>query len=70
MLEKERARLDIRKNSFTVRVVRKWNELPESVKNQKSVNGFKNAYDRWKKNQPIEIAPNNPSTNAGDTEER
>ena len=40
--------LDIRKNFFTVRAVPIWNELPDWVREQKSINGFKNAYDRWK----------------------
>ena len=38
---------DLRNNFFTVRVVRPWNELPEDVKSQKTVNGFKTALDRW-----------------------
>ena len=40
---------DIRKNFFTVRAVDTWNALPDEVRDQKSTNGFKNAYDRWKK---------------------
>ena len=52
ILQQERARLDVRKHFFTVRVVKKWNELPEEVKNQTSINGFKNSYDRWRLNQP------------------
>ena len=32
-----------------MRAVRKWNELPDVVRNQSNVNSFKNAYDRWKK---------------------
>ena len=42
--------LDIRKNFFTVRAVPLWNMLPDWVRQQKTVNGFKNAYDRWKRN--------------------
>ena len=44
-------RLEVRKNSFNVRVIRKWNALPEEVKNAKSLNAFKNAYDSWAKQQ-------------------
>ena len=44
-LAKPRARLDIRKNFFSVRVVNKWNSLPTLVKNAPSVNSFKNRYD-------------------------
>ena len=42
--------LEIRKNFFTVRAVPAWNALPDWVRQQKSVNAFKNAYDRWRKN--------------------
>ena len=44
----ERANLDVRKNFFTLRVENQWNRLPEVVKAQQSVNGFKNHYDRWR----------------------
>ena len=47
----ESVRLETRKNSFTVRVVKEWNALPEKVRRQKSVNGFKNAYDEWRNSQ-------------------
>ena len=39
-----------RANFFTIRVVEKWNALPEEVKAAKSVNSFKSKYDQWKKN--------------------
>ena len=39
----ERAKLEVRRNFFMVRVEREWNSLPETVKGQRSVNGFKNA---------------------------
>ena len=39
-------RLDIRKNSYSVRIGSEWNGLPESLKNAKSTNEFKNLYDR------------------------
>ena len=42
-----RANLDVRKNFFSLRVENKWNRLPEVVKAQQNVNGFKNHYDRW-----------------------
>ena len=45
----ERANLEVRRQFFTVRVAPMWNDLPEEVKQQKSVNGFKNEYDRWRK---------------------
>ena len=59
----ERANLEIRRHSFTVRAGSKWNELPELVKEQKSVNAFKNQYDKWKKKnqirEEIEATPRN-----------
>ena len=48
VLEVERSRLEIRRNFFSTRAAREWNELPESVKKSTSVNGFKDSYDRWR----------------------
>ena len=45
----ESARLEVRKNFFNVRAAKAWNDIPQTVKEQTSVNAFKNAYDRWKK---------------------
>ena len=54
-LYKPSANGEIRDNFFTVRVVRGWNELPEVVKEKKSLNAFKTAYDEWmKQKQTIE----------------
>ena len=38
---------DVRRNFYSNRVVRPWNELPEDVKNAKSVSSFKNTYDKF-----------------------
>ena len=35
---------------FGQRVIKYWNKLPESVKSKKSVNGFKNGVDNFRKN--------------------
>ena len=51
VLFKTRANKEIRRNFFTLRVVQPWNEIPDEIKNQKSINSFKNSYDRWKKEQ-------------------
>ena len=48
-LYKPSANGEIRDNFFTVRVVRGWNELPEAVKEKKSLDSFKTAYDQWTK---------------------
>ena len=50
VLYKAPAKHEIRDNFFTVRVVRAWNDLPEKVKEAKSVNAFKTALDNWIKN--------------------
>ena len=44
-LVKSQSRLDIRRYSFSQRVVNPWNDLPNSVKNATDVNNFKNLYD-------------------------
>ena len=41
-------RLESRKNFFTVRVIAKWNKIPDAVKGQRTINAFKNKYDEWK----------------------
>ena len=40
------SRTDIRKNFFSKRVVSKWNELPQNLKNANTVNQFKSLYDK------------------------
>ena len=39
-------RTDPRKHSFTARVVRQWNELPDALHHATSVDAFKNNYDK------------------------
>ena len=41
----EKCQRNVRKNFFTNRVVKDWNELPFEVKNASSTNTFKNLYD-------------------------
>ena len=41
---------------YTVRVAKDWNELPEKVKIQTSINGFKNYYDKWQQSKASEAA--------------
>ena len=41
-LEKQRFRLDIRKHTYSVRVVKFWNNLPLKIRESKSVYTFKN----------------------------
>ena len=47
----EKAKLEVRRNFFMVRVEREWNGLPETVKGHRSVNGFENGFGRWQKEQ-------------------
>ena len=49
MLQIQRANLEIRRNYFTIRAAKTWNGVPDIVKNQRTVNAFKSAYDKWKK---------------------
>ena len=44
-------RLDARKFFFAERVAEEWNKLPDTVRDQKSINAFKNRYDEWKRKQ-------------------
>ena len=44
-LVKEQCRLDMRKYSFSQRVINEWNKLPNDCVNASSVNMFKNIID-------------------------
>ena len=46
-LVKSHSRLDIRKYTFSHRVVNDWNKLPEECINATSVNMFKNKIDQY-----------------------
>ena len=49
-LEIQPARLNLRQNSFAIRGPKLWNSLPIEIKQSKSINQFKNAYDSyWQK---------------------
>ena len=45
---RERSRTEQRNQSYRFRTARAWDKLPDLVRNSKSVNGFKNTYDKWK----------------------
>ena len=47
-IHRERARTELRNQSYRFRATRAWSLLPDAVRNSKSVNGFKNSYDAWK----------------------
>jgi hypothetical protein len=44
------ARVEIRRNSFAVRTISKWNELPEEIKNSSNATGFKKALKTHREN--------------------
>ena len=46
-------KLKLRENFFSVRVVDPWNNLPDVVKKAKTVNTFKNRYDKFISGQEI-----------------
>ena len=48
VLKVETARLEVRKNFFNLRAAGVWNNVPDAVRDKKTVNGFKAAYDKWK----------------------
>ena len=50
-LETQPARLDLRKNFFSVRVPPAWNALPLAIRQSSSLNQFKNQYDQFKMSQ-------------------
>ena len=51
ILKVEQARLEARRNFFTIRAAKEWNGLPDELKLAESENTFKNGYDNWKKKE-------------------
>ena len=47
MIKVERANLETRRNFFTIRAAKEWNDLPDEIKESSTVNSFKSKYDRW-----------------------
>ncbi|KAK3108052.1 hypothetical protein FSP39_000221 [Pinctada imbricata] len=56
-LLKSHSRLNVRKFSFTERVVNTWNNLPSDVINSKNINLFKSQLNKHWKNQEIKFNP-------------
>jgi len=52
-LNKENSRLDIRKNSFVMRIVNPWNSLSDDVVSAPSVMSFESRLDKAWKDQPM-----------------
>ena len=55
-LDKPKAKKALRKNSFALRVVSVWNDLPEEVVTADSVDSFKRRLDKLWKNQRFDIS--------------
>ena len=51
-VEANKWRGEVRRNFWSVRVVEPWNGLPESNKKQETINGFKNALDKFRGGPP------------------
>ena len=49
----QQAKTQLRKNSFALRVVKFWNELPESIVSAPSTNSFKNQVDKFYSNHEL-----------------
>ena len=54
-LFQNRSRLDVRKYSFTKRVISIWNTLPEDVVMAEDVNAFKGALDDHWSDEPVKF---------------
>ena len=52
-LSSQSSRIEIRRNSFSVRVAKPWNSLPQEVVMSPSVKAFEARLDRFWKDQPI-----------------
>ena len=52
-LSSQPSRIEIRRNSFSVRVVKPWNSLPQEVVMSPSVKAFEARLDRFWKDQPM-----------------
>ena len=47
-LYKSRARTELRRNFFSIRVVDHWNDIPIEVRESMNLYRFKKNYDKWK----------------------
>jgi len=54
-LATKQSRLEIRRNSFAIRVVKLWNALPEDVVMAQSVKVFESRLDKFWNNQPVKF---------------
>ena len=55
---KRNCHLNIRRNSFTFRIVDQWNNLPDAIVNTKTVLNFEISLDRMWRNKNLEVLYN------------
>ena len=48
-LKQRKARLELRRNFFSIRVVEQWNKVPYDLKRAQSVQAFKSGYRQYRK---------------------
>ena len=46
-VERSEGRLKVRRSFWSLRVIDRWNQLPDLVKAANSTNSFKNGLDNW-----------------------
>jgi Reverse transcriptase (RNA-dependent DNA polymerase) len=51
-IKQDQARLEVRKNFFTQRIVKEWNAVPREIKRAATVTGFKSAYRNQNRTEP------------------
>ncbi len=66
-LEKQHCRLNVRKYSFSQRVVNSWNSLPDSIVTAPSLHSFENRLDRHWRGHPLQWDEKEPEHHLPDT---
>ncbi len=56
-LRQEAARLEVRRNFFSIRVVEEWNKIPSTRKMTSSVTSFKNRYQKHREDMVVPYPP-------------
>ena len=64
---KKTCRTNLRKFSFSQRIVNPWNNLPRDIVNSDNVNSFKNSLNKFWKNNPVKFSPECYRPEAGNT---
>jgi len=64
-LQKSSCHYNIRKYSFSFRVVNMWNSLPNDVVEADTINSFKNRLDKYRSNQDVLVNFNADLTGTG-----